>query len=481
MGWLGSSVPARISVDERVPVMKTRVFLGSTFEDLREHRSKCIEILDRKGFDWVGMERQDAVSLPPLEFCLQQVASCHIYLGIFGFRYGHVDAASGRSIMELEYREAKRLGLPCLIYLIESHALVPGDYVETGDNALKLHDLKRDVADSTKGHVVGRFSTPADLATNLAIDIDNARNILEKTHGMSSLRTEIDHGITRGVRFILDMEIKPAGGWNYHTLGVGNCWDTAYSMLALVASGEESVAAQLLRGQRWLLSTRNQYGGWGSAYSQASTTIDTALALIALCESGYEERPQEIELTAEYLRNAQHPWGGWPDTIGTGWPTTGATGWAISALHSPGLTPNREFGAKALEWLLNNQRDDGGWAVDRGHLLSTIGKTCDALMGLSRFRTADTEGATCRAGAWLLKARGEKAANEFGSNISIEPQGVNPVVENVSLFLEAAFYAGIPAGNPMVRSDLEWLAGRRLWSNTPRALWCLSQYRKWIT
>ena len=39
-------------------------------------------------------------ALPPLDFCMKQVASSDIYLGVFGFRYGHVDTVSGRSITE---------------------------------------------------------------------------------------------------------------------------------------------------------------------------------------------------------------------------------------------------------------------------------------------------------------------------------------------------------------------------------------------
>ena len=119
--------------------------------------------------------------------------------------------------------------------------------------------------------------------------------------------------------------------------------------------------------------------------------------------------------------------------------------------------------------------------MDRGYPISTIGKTCDALMGLSRFGPTETQGALSRARDWLLTARGSKTVEEFGATVGIEPQGVNPLVENVVLFLEAAFHAGISPGHQVVKGDLEWLAGRRLWSNTPRAVWCLSQYRKWVT
>jgi hypothetical protein len=58
-----------------------------------------------------------------------------VYLGVFGMRYGSIDEESGRSITELEYREARRAGLPCMIYLIdESRAPVLPIHVDTCPN-----------------------------------------------------------------------------------------------------------------------------------------------------------------------------------------------------------------------------------------------------------------------------------------------------------------------------------------------------------
>jgi hypothetical protein len=62
----------------------------------------------------------------------------------------------------------------------------------------------------------------------------------------------------------------------------------------------------------------------------------------------------------------------------------------------------------------------------------------------------------------------------------VEPQGINPGIEAIILFLEAAFYVGVPASDDIVMADLDWLARRRTWSHTPQALCCLSQYRSWI-
>ena len=68
--------------------------------------------------------------------------------------------------------EAQRADKPCMIYLIdEQRAKIAPRYVDTGESAVKLKDLKEQLRDLTKGHVVGFFSSPSDLSEQIAIDI----------------------------------------------------------------------------------------------------------------------------------------------------------------------------------------------------------------------------------------------------------------------------------------------------------------------
>jgi hypothetical protein len=153
-----------------------------------------------------------------------------------------------------------------------------------------------------------------------------------------------------------------------------------------------------------------------------------------------------------------------------------------AALVANGLSPADDRPQHALMWLLGQQWPDGGWAARPWAECTTIGKTSDALMALSAFGLPQTNDAVERARAWLTRNRcAYSTAEEFGQLIGSEPHGVNPAIDNILLFLEAAFYASIPAGDPLVRNDLEWIASRRWWSFTPRAVQCLCQYRKWVT
>ena len=464
-----------------------KIFVSSTYQDLESYLTACIQVMDRLraelAIDWVGMESFDANDSSPKDYCLKLVRESDVYVGIFGVRYGFIDETEGKSITELEYREAKRSGLPCLIYLNdEGNALFPSKDVEIGIGAFKLRDLKRELSDLIGGHVVDYFSNESDLASKLSTGIIKAEKMFIASGG---LRKRIEEAIAKGIIFIRDMEHREAGGWSYFEISQCTCYDTAYSILALTTSEAENVTPELHRGQHWLMEKRNKFGGWKSAWEQnidASNTVDTSIALAALTESGYEEQPWEIKLTSNYLIRAQLSCGGWPYVVGLELPATAATAWAIRSLRSSGFSISDDWALRAKEWLMKTQRYDGGWGADQNSSVSTIGKTRDALMALSHFGLSHTSPTINNAREWLINARSSfKTPEEFGKGIGVEPHGVNPLVENIIYFLEAAFYAGVPAIEESIKNDLEWLVGRRWWSYTPQAVWCLCQYRKLVT
>jgi hypothetical protein len=102
-------------------------------------------------------------------------------------------------------------------------------------------------------------------------------------------------------------------------------------------------------------------------------------------------------------------------------------------------------------------------------------------MALSVLRSVESEHAVENGRQWLLEARQAfSSTEEFAKKIGTEPQGINPLIENTILFLDGAFFANTPPGQPAIKGDLAWLSGRPLWSNTARAVSCLCQYRNWL-
>jgi hypothetical protein len=146
-----------------------RVFVGSTFDDLQSYRTAVFDSLHRIQTAVECMEYFGARPDAPKEECLRTVRNSQAYIGIFAMRYGSVDSESGKSFTHLEYEEARRVGLPSLIYLIdEERQPVLPKHVDFGEASEKLRLLKKEL--KTR-HVVSFFTSPEDLALRVAQDL----------------------------------------------------------------------------------------------------------------------------------------------------------------------------------------------------------------------------------------------------------------------------------------------------------------------
>lgn len=140
-----------------------RIYVSSTFGDLADYRKEVSLALRRLGHEDIAMEYYVAEDKRPLDRCLDDVASCDVYVGIFAWRYGYVpgiDNPEGLSITELEYRHAVAAGKVCLIFLLSAEAPWPRAKMERA--ALDRIDALRE--EITSRHEVGMFENLDDLA-----------------------------------------------------------------------------------------------------------------------------------------------------------------------------------------------------------------------------------------------------------------------------------------------------------------------------
>ena len=91
---------------------RLRVYLSSTYEDLKEYREAVFAALEKGGLEVARMEAYTAADERPLDLCLRDVAQSDIYVGLYAWRYGYEPPAEhgnpdGKSITELEYRQAE--------------------------------------------------------------------------------------------------------------------------------------------------------------------------------------------------------------------------------------------------------------------------------------------------------------------------------------------------------------------------------------
>ncbi|MFB9319060.1 DUF4062 domain-containing protein [Cryptosporangium minutisporangium] len=154
-----------------------KLYISSTFMDLREHRASVDRALRRMGHDVLGMEQYVAEGTAPLEKCLRDVRASDAYVLILGWRYGFIPRhpelnAECLSITELEYREAVCQRKSILVFLLDPDAPWPPSAFDAlgadgGQNILRFR--------STVGaaHLSGIFRTPDDLASQVAAGVSN--------------------------------------------------------------------------------------------------------------------------------------------------------------------------------------------------------------------------------------------------------------------------------------------------------------------
>lgn len=145
--------------------MKKAVFISSTFENLKTHRRKIWDILEKFDVDVRGMERFGARKEAPLITCLSEVEQCDIFVGILALRLGSIDEDSGKSFTQREYERAYELKREILIYMIdEKDSLVSLQNIDFGEKREKLIAFKSILRDR---HTVDFFLSEDDLGKKL--------------------------------------------------------------------------------------------------------------------------------------------------------------------------------------------------------------------------------------------------------------------------------------------------------------------------
>ena len=176
-----------------------RIFVSSSFEDLREHRAAAIRVLRQLGHEVLAMEDMIAGSAAPLAKVLEMVDRSEAYVGVFAWRYGYVPApaaephppgvislpvvegavAGETSITHYEYLRAKQRKLPIMAFLLDEHYPWPPQFIDGFDstraqapaNADKIRALRQLLQQE---RVVSWFTTASDLEARVSAAVTMA-------------------------------------------------------------------------------------------------------------------------------------------------------------------------------------------------------------------------------------------------------------------------------------------------------------------
>jgi tetratricopeptide (TPR) repeat protein len=165
------------------------VMISSTFRDLEGHRAALIRAVEGQGLHAIAMENDAA--LPDgtvVSSSMDKVRAAAGYIGVVSRRYGQIPKCPENpddvSLTELEFREARRLGRPILIFIMAADHTVTEADIELDPGARKKlaafrEDVKRATADAPVRRVYCEFSSLAAFSVSA-------------TQSMAELRRHLD-------------------------------------------------------------------------------------------------------------------------------------------------------------------------------------------------------------------------------------------------------------------------------------------------
>src|ERR1700760_41393 len=97
-----------------------KIYVSSTYEDLKDERAVVIRALSDLQHTPVCMESYGAADERPLDRCLADVRSCQAYVGLVAWKYGFRPENGTKSITQREYEAAAEQGIPCYLFLLHN-------------------------------------------------------------------------------------------------------------------------------------------------------------------------------------------------------------------------------------------------------------------------------------------------------------------------------------------------------------------------
>ncbi len=167
------------------------VMVSSTFADFREHREALIRAISGQGLHPIAMEQDSALPAGTvIDSSLRKVRDGAAYVGIIGARYGNVpDSAEHNperlSLTELEFREARELGRPVLLFVMgPDHDVKQRDVESDPAKKRKLDAFVEDAKNAAAGSQVHRvykvFNSLSEFEAAAVQSVAELRRLLDE-------------------------------------------------------------------------------------------------------------------------------------------------------------------------------------------------------------------------------------------------------------------------------------------------------------
>jgi hypothetical protein len=159
--------------------MSKKVFISSTFSDLKDYRLSVQNGIRQLGLQDISMENFGARDERPKNECIRIVNESDFFVGIFAHRYGFIPDGDNLSITQSEYEAAVTCKVPKLIYVMDDNEPVLLTNIDDGENKVKLMAFKKHLFSN---HICKMFTNKDNLATSVVADLGRAISINESNN-----------------------------------------------------------------------------------------------------------------------------------------------------------------------------------------------------------------------------------------------------------------------------------------------------------
>jgi CheY-like chemotaxis protein len=161
-----------------------KIFLSSTYDDLRQYRASAAQAIERLGQYGVRMEVFGARPDDATGVSLGEVDASDAFLGIYAHKYGYVPAGCSISITEQEFNFAQERQKPTFCFLVDDEFPWSPKLIEPEPGQSKLKLFKQRISTTI---VRDTFTTPDDLAYKVASSLGHFLITKRVKEGLESI------------------------------------------------------------------------------------------------------------------------------------------------------------------------------------------------------------------------------------------------------------------------------------------------------
>jgi len=241
------------------PIQFPGVMISSTFTDLIEHRKALIEIVNSQSLKPISMENDSAKpDVDVIDSSLRMVRESSAYIGVISHKYGQIPECDTRnpeklSLTELEFREARELDRPVLLFIMgENHPITVSDVESNIEKQEKLQRFKEEAKKLRKESSVHRiykvFNNLNEFEVAAIQSVAELRKHLEEKNSFNQLEELSISHLAEAKETIDSFDRNPTNNRKVNDFDINTVNDFLNSQLAtdltlglVEVSGEKSI------------------------------------------------------------------------------------------------------------------------------------------------------------------------------------------------------------------------------------------------